>query len=62
MEKRLYNVKEAAKYLGRSVWAIREMYYAGKIPCVRDGRRMLFDIVDLDEWIEKNKTQFDPLR
>ena len=57
MEKRLYNIKEAAKYLGRSVWALREMYYSGKIACVRDGRRMLFDIEDLDSWIAKNKTQ-----
>ena len=61
LEKRLHNVKEAAKYLGRSVWAIREMYYSGKIPCVRDGRRMLFDIVDLDAWIEKNKQHYDLL-
>ena len=57
MQKRLYNIHEAAKYLGRSVWALREMYYHGKIACVRDGRRMLFDIIDLDSWIEKNKIQ-----
>ncbi len=55
--KRLYNIHEAAEYLGRSAWALREMYYHGKIPCVRDGRRMLFDIIDLDAWIEKNKNQ-----
>lgn len=57
LDKRLYNVKEAAKYLGRTVWAVREMYYAGKIACIRDGRRMLFDILDLDAWIEKNKSK-----
>lgn len=57
MEKRLYNIKEASKYLGRSVWALREMHYSGKIPCVRDGRRMLFDIIDLNEWVDKNKLQ-----
>lgn len=56
-DKRLYNIHEAARYLGRSAWALREMYYHGKIPCVRDGRRMLFDIMDLDTWIEKNKSQ-----
>ncbi len=56
MRKRLYNLTEAATYLGRSIWALREMYYNGKIPCVRDGRRMLFDIHDLDAWIEKQKS------
>ncbi len=57
MQKRLYDIKEAAVYLGRTVWALREMYYNGKIPCVRDGRRMLFDIFDLDKWIDQNKTR-----
>jgi excisionase family DNA binding protein len=55
--KRLYTVKEAAVYLGRSEWAIREMYYAGKIPCVHDGSRVLLDIRDLDSWIERSKEQ-----
>jgi excisionase family DNA binding protein len=59
MEKRLYNIKEASKYLGRSVWALREMYYSGKIACVRDGRRMLFDISDMDTWIDRNKTKLN---
>ena len=55
--KRLYTVKEAGIYLGRTEWGIREMYYAGKIPCVRDGGRVLFDIYDLDAWIDRNKEQ-----
>ncbi len=58
LEKRLYTEKEAAKYLGRSVWAIREMRYAGKLPFVKDGKRVLFDVLDLNVWIEKSKTQF----
>jgi hypothetical protein len=32
LNKRLYNIHEAAQYLGRSVWALREMYYHGKYP------------------------------
>jgi excisionase family DNA binding protein len=56
--KRLYSIKEAALYLGRSDWAVREMIWAGKIPYVKDGKRILLDIYDMDEWIEKNKTRF----
>jgi len=33
--KRLYSIAEAAVYLGRSVWAVREMLWAGKIPFVK---------------------------
>lgn len=57
-KKRLFNLDEAAFYLGRSVCALREMVWAGKIPCVRDGRRVLLDIQDMDAWIERSKTEF----
>jgi excisionase family DNA binding protein len=56
--KRLYSVKEAAVYLGRSVWAVREMLWAGKLRYIKDGRRILLDIDDMNYWIENNKTQF----
>jgi excisionase family DNA binding protein len=58
VQKRLYSIKDASVYLGRSVWAVREMLWAGKIPFVRDGKRILLDIRDMDEWIERNKTRF----
>ena len=53
--KRLYSINEAAVYLGRSVWALREMLWAGKMPHVRDGKRILVDIKDMDTWIDKSK-------
>ena len=56
--KRLYSIPEAAVYLGRTVWGVREMIWAGKIPIVRDGRRILLDILDMERWIEQSKTQF----
>ncbi len=57
-QKRLYSIKEAALYLGRSEWGLREMIWAGKLPIVRDGRRILLDIIDMDKWIEQNKTGY----
>ena len=55
--KRLYSIKEAACYLGRSVWGLREMLWAGKLPYIKDGRRILLDIDDLNAWIDENKKQ-----
>jgi excisionase family DNA binding protein len=55
--KRLYSVDDAAVYLGRTVWSVREMLWAGKIPFVKDGRRTLLDIRDMDAWIENSKIQ-----
>ncbi len=57
--KRLYSVPEASIYLGRTVCALREMIWAGKLPYIKDGRRILLDIYDMNAWVEKNKTHFD---
>jgi excisionase family DNA binding protein len=56
--KRLYSVPEAAYYLGRTVNALRQVIWAGKIDIVKDGRRVLLDVKDLDEFIERNKTRY----
>ena len=53
--KRLYNVTEAAEYLGRSVWSIRRLIWAGELPSVRAGGRVHVDVRDMDEFIEKHK-------
>jgi excisionase family DNA binding protein len=56
--KRLYTLKEASAYLGRSVWGVRELIWAGKIPVVRDGRKIFIDILDLEKFVESNKSTF----
>ena len=57
LKKRLYSIPEAATYLGRSVWSVRELIWDGKLPCVKVGRRIHLDIIDLDRWIEGNKVK-----
>ncbi|MDD5242474.1 MAG: helix-turn-helix domain-containing protein [Syntrophorhabdaceae bacterium] len=57
--KRLYTIPEAAHYLGRTVNALREMIWAGKLPIVRDGKRILLDQSDMDSYIERHKTVYD---
>jgi len=53
---RLLNIKEASKYLGCSLWQLRQLEWAGELPSVRNmGRRLLFDIHDLDHLVEKKK-------
>lgn len=53
--KRLYSVEEAARYLGVSKWSVRNQQWSGNLPCVRQGRRVLYDIRDIDQLIEDNK-------
>lgn len=58
--KRLYSLKEAAEYLGRSEWGMRELIWAGKIPIVREegGRKIFLDVDDLDGFINRNKSVY----
>ncbi len=60
LDKRLYTLKEGAHYLGRPVWSVRELIWAGKLPIVRQdgGRKIYLDRLDLDRFIEKNKSTY----
>ncbi len=59
---RLLGMDEAATYLGLSSWALRTRLKNGlPLPVVRMGRRILFDIHDLNIYIEQNKTLYRPI-
>jgi hypothetical protein len=55
---RLLPLKAAAKFLGLTIWGMRERIWAGDIPVVRfsGGRKMFIDRMDLENFIQKNKT------
>ena len=57
MFKRLYTLKEAAAYLGRSVWSMRDLIWSGRLPVVKESgsRKIYIDIVDLEAFVNKNK-------
>jgi len=52
---RLLGVTAAATYLGATVWAIRKLHWERTIPSIKIGQRLLFDINDLDKFIERQK-------
>lgn len=54
---RLLPLKDAASWLGLTLWAMRERVWAGDIPVVRfpHGRKMYVDTKDLELFIERNK-------
>ena len=57
MSPRLLTLKDAAQWLGLTVWGMRERIWAGDIPVVRfpGGRKMFIDVRDLEGLIERNK-------
>lgn len=53
---RLMTIEQAAAYIGRTPEAMQHLASSGKIPTVRADRRVFIDRLDLDKWIEENKT------
>ena len=58
LAKRLYSLPEAACYLGRSLWSMRELVWKGSIPIVREGKRIFVDVEDLETYVVKHKTVY----
>ena len=55
LHKRLFDLKEAATYLGRPVFSIRGLIWKGALPVIKDGRKLYLDIIDLNQYIERHK-------
>ena len=49
MTKRYANIKEVSEYTSLPVKTLYEWASAGKIPSIKLGRRVLFDLNDIDE-------------
>jgi excisionase family DNA binding protein len=55
VQRRLFSVADAAKYIGRTEDAVRHMIDSGKLPVVRIDTRISLDKEDLDELIRYSK-------
>ena len=55
--KRLLGVREAAEYLGISIWTMRDRIWAGDVPFIRfpGCRKQMLDVRDLEKLIQNNK-------
>jgi len=54
---RMLNVRQAAEYLGATVWFVRTISWEKRLPAVKFGNRLLFDVRDLDRFIEQAKAE-----
>ena len=60
VKKRLFTLKEAAEYLGRSEWGMRTLIWSREIPVVKinGGRKIFVDVNDLNAFIERYKNLY----
>jgi len=52
---RLLSYEATTRYVSLSYWTVRRMVVDGVIPHIKSGKRVLIDVHDLDDWIEKSK-------
>lgn len=52
--KAVFNLREAAAYLGISTPTLAALLRSGKIPCRRAGQRWLIAKTTLDTWLNAN--------
>ena len=55
VRRRLLNVSQAAQYLGRTPKSIRHLVQRRRLQCIRADGRVMFDVSDLDAWIDMNR-------
>jgi excisionase family DNA binding protein len=54
--RRMLKTREAAEYLGISVWTLRKLAHTGKMPYLQHGDGWAtFDLRDLDAYVDRNK-------
>jgi excisionase family DNA binding protein len=57
MKKRLFDISDAAEYLGLTEEALRTKVAGAQIPHVVIDRRYRFDRQDLDRWIDEHRVR-----
>lgn len=57
MEKRFLNVRELAEYLGIKRHTIYTWVSMKRIPYVKMGGRVMFDMRDVEKWIKERKVE-----
>jgi excisionase family DNA binding protein len=54
---RFLGVKDLAEYLGVPINTLRSWVWMRKIPYIKLGRIVKFDLRDIDEWIRERKVE-----
>jgi hypothetical protein len=55
IEPLLLKIEQVAAQLNRSHWSLREDVAAGRLRCVRIGRRIYFEPAEIQRFIEENR-------
>lgn len=60
MPKRLVNTQELAKYIGITEGTARVWTCHKKIPYIKVGKLVKFDLNEIDKWLDERKVKMHP--
>ena len=58
IQKRFFNAKEISTYLGVSEESIRKWTLRGKIPFVKLGKSLRFDMIKIESWVKAKESSY----
>lgn len=58
MERRFYNAKDIACYLGVSEDAVRKWTQRGYIPFIKLGKSLRFDMIKIEGWLKSKECSY----
>ena len=58
IQKRYFNAREISTYLGVSEEAIRKWTLRGKIPFVKLGKSLRFDMIKIESWVKSRESSY----
>lgn len=57
MEKRFVGIKDLAVYLDLSENTVKAWVYQGKLPFIKMGRLIKFDLRQIEKWLDEKKAK-----
>lgn len=60
IKQRYFSEGQAAAYIGKTKWAVREMRYQHELPFTAIGKSIFIDKEQLDNFMSKNAITLDP--
>ena len=58
--KRLINTKQLSEYIGITEGTARVWCCLKKLPYVKVGRKVMFDLNDIDAWVDERRVKMHP--
>ena len=58
-ERRYLDVEELAQYIRSTPASVRQLVHLKRVPYIKRGRRLLFDVIEVDRWLGAQRVEVE---